>query len=186
MSGAEAPPYFGCTPADEQLGFSMPTGTCSDSCGGLTLTPGGDCWCDDSCTGFGDCCIDAGFFCPESSTCAGACGEISHTPGATCYCDAVCESFNDCCDDFVDTCSVPLSGTCYDGCGGKSMTAGATCYCDQWCQYYGDCCSDATSCPANTLQTSRGEGHRALGDRGALERKSRNASVSKVERHSER
>ena len=38
-------------------------GTCEDSCGSPTLTPGGNCFCDRECYSKGDCCPDIKRYC---------------------------------------------------------------------------------------------------------------------------
>tara|TARA_Y100000310_G_scaffold151291_1_gene150873 strand:+ start:8874 stop:9128 length:255 start_codon:yes stop_codon:yes gene_type:complete len=38
-------------------------GSCENSCGGTTLTAGGDCFCDDRCYSKGDCCSDIRVYC---------------------------------------------------------------------------------------------------------------------------
>lgn len=74
--------------------------SCEVSCGGQA--PGG-CWCDDQCTGFGDCCGDFQQFCgqPDPNSCVGNCGQ--QAPGG-CWCDAQCLGLGDCCGDKVPVC----------------------------------------------------------------------------------
>ena len=38
-------------------------GSCESSCGGQTLSDGGNCFCDDMCYSKGDCCIDIRDYC---------------------------------------------------------------------------------------------------------------------------
>ena len=38
-------------------------GSCRNSCGGPTLTQGGNCFCDDQCYSAGDCCRDIKRYC---------------------------------------------------------------------------------------------------------------------------
>ena len=74
--------------------------SCQNNCGGQA--PGG-CWCDDQCTGFGDCCSDFQQFCgqPDPNSCVGNCGQ--QAPGG-CWCDAQCTGFGDCCGDKIAIC----------------------------------------------------------------------------------
>ncbi|MBT8492343.1 MAG: hypothetical protein KJO07_04730, partial [Deltaproteobacteria bacterium] len=57
------------------------TGSCLGSCGSKSQT--GDCYCDDACEGYGDCCEDYQPIC-NSGTCGGFVGE---TCDADQYCD---------------------------------------------------------------------------------------------------
>ncbi|MEJ7732936.1 MAG: hypothetical protein WKG00_27535, partial [Polyangiaceae bacterium] len=55
------------------------------------------CYCDDLCTGAGDCCADFAV----CNTCSGVCGGQAATG---CYCDAGCVGFGDCCPDACALC----------------------------------------------------------------------------------
>ncbi|MDA8021115.1 MAG: trypsin-like peptidase domain-containing protein [Thermoanaerobaculia bacterium] len=79
-------------------GTSPPQNSCQGRCGGQA--PGG-CWCDDQCTGFGDCCSDFNQVCASPNSCVGNCG--GQAPGG-CWCDAQCEGFGDCCSNKVTIC----------------------------------------------------------------------------------
>jgi hypothetical protein len=161
MSSGDAPEYFGCATVEPPVG-----GSCTNSCGGQSLTPDATCFCDAACIEFEDCCFDALEQCPvefpplppPTNTCAGQCGGSSFD--GSCYCDEACVSLGDCCTDKIDYCplatnpptSAPVvEGTCDGSCSGPSLTPGATCYCDFACIAFGDCCNDVASyCPADS------------------------------------
>jgi len=67
----------------------------------------GQCFCDDVCESYGDCC--------DSSCGGGKNGSSSH-----CFCDDVCESYGDCCDS-----SCGGGKPCYDTSSGKVFPQGA-------------------------------------------------------------
>jgi hypothetical protein len=72
--------------------------TCAGSCG--EQSPDG-CWCDDLCSGYGDCCGDFEQVCePAGPSCAGSCG--GQADG--CWCDKACSKYGDCCDDYKPVC----------------------------------------------------------------------------------
>ncbi|HLT37371.1 MAG TPA: hypothetical protein VK034_13855 [Enhygromyxa sp.] len=73
--------------------------SCSGSCGGSA----GNCWCDESCAQYGDCCADHGAICISGNTCEGSCGGAA----AGCYCDELCTQYGDCCSDFQFQCEGP-------------------------------------------------------------------------------
>lgn len=54
------------------LGKADSIGTCVDACGGQSVA--GDCWCDDACHGFGDCCTDKVAVCGSAFDDAGGGG----------------------------------------------------------------------------------------------------------------
>ncbi len=94
---------------------------------------GGNCYCDEACFGFGDCCANV----CEADACeadlpmgcggggGGDCGNGNCDPGEdSCSCAA------DCPDD-------PASCSACE-CGG----AGGDCYCDEDCFNFGDCCTN--------------------------------------------
>lgn len=115
--------------------------SCDGSCG--LASPDGSCHCDDLCTGYGDCCSDAGTACPALSTCADSCGTIASTPGSSCFCDFLCVELGDCCDDVPEFCPAD-TGTCADSCGFHSTSADSDCWCDSVCHLpqFDDCCAD--------------------------------------------
>jgi len=113
--------------------------SCDGHCGGNA----GNCYCDDTCQQFGDCCDDVCFECNASfCTCDGNCnGSVS---GDWCYCDSICsQPPYDCCNDVCDECSFlsfcPDPNSCDGHCGGQ---APGGCYCDSDCEDFGDCCAD--------------------------------------------
>jgi hypothetical protein len=72
--------------------------TCAGACG--EQSPDG-CWCDDLCSGYGDCCGDFEQVCePAGPSCAGSCG--GQADG--CWCDKACSKYGDCCDDYQPVC----------------------------------------------------------------------------------
>ena len=117
--------------------------SCVGHCGGNA----GNCYCDNSCQEFGDCCNDVCEecsylpLCPSPHSCQGRCGE--QAPGG-CYCDDDCHEFGDCCNDVCNQCSYlpnclqPFS--CHGNCDGQSSGG---CWCDSVCSIppY-DCCAD--------------------------------------------
>ena len=79
-------------------GSSGGSNSCSGNCG--SQAPGG-CWCDSSCTTYGDCCSDYQAQCNNPNSCLGHCG--SQAPGG-CYCDSACSFYGDCCSDKTSIC----------------------------------------------------------------------------------
>jgi hypothetical protein len=93
--------------------------SCVGHCGDTGAVPGSSpaCYCDDLCTGSGDCCFDFNVACAFSGnggsgggsgtpTCTGHCGKITPVPGSNppCYCDVTCSLANDCCADYDTKC----------------------------------------------------------------------------------
>ena len=119
-------------------------GTCVGFCGAKSA---GACYCDNACTGAGDCCADYQAVCGGTSggpSCVGKCGGKG---SGNCYCDDQCEQLGDCCPDFKTACGggTGTTETCAGKCGGKSA---GKCYCDTSCKGAGDCCADfAEKCP---------------------------------------
>ncbi len=75
--------------------------SCVDNCGGNA----GSCWCDDSCTNFGDCCDDFVAACQEppvdpTLSCENNCGGNA----GQCWCDDACTNLGDCCEDYAPMC----------------------------------------------------------------------------------
>ncbi len=99
-------------------------GSCQGLCGSPNAAPGSSpsCYCDDQCTGYGDCCQDFTAACgstppapppeptpapsPSGGSCMGQCWSSTPAAGSSpaCYCDASCIGFGDCCADFVPAC----------------------------------------------------------------------------------
>jgi len=148
------------------------TGTCDGRCGDYS---GVDCWCDDDCEKFNDCCSNFVATCsspPEvkrnfgsrrtSSNVglrgvSGSCDATSDCGGqssdGSCWCDNYCGGLNDCCENFDHTCKHSVAATqeqvaaAFTG----SCTAncgdysGVDCWCDQSCLQFHDCCLDMAS-----------------------------------------
>ena len=129
------------------LGKADAIGSCQasdggDYCGGPSLE--GNCWCDDLCDSYGDCCSDEPAVCdpppePEPELClhddqceSGYCDHsvcLSNCPEGM-FCPAVC--WGQCGEP------EPPAPSCEGACGGQ----GDGCWCDALCQEYGDCCGD--------------------------------------------
>jgi len=84
--------------AVRRASLTSPPNSCDGSCGGQA--PGG-CFCDDLCTGYGDCCSDFTEQCTSPNSCDGQCG--GQAPGG-CFCDDLCTGYGDCCPDFASAC----------------------------------------------------------------------------------
>lgn len=89
-------------------GLCVEGGTCEGLCGeGLA----GDCYCDEVCAEYGDCCEDVCDWCPELAQCSGC------TPDCV---DKLCNDDNGCgvacgCEETMQCCE---DGTCAVDCGG--------------------------------------------------------------------
>jgi hypothetical protein len=62
----------------------------------------GNCWCDDLCEGFGDCCSDKASTCGTPGVNGNSCQSSASCGGqapAGCWCDQACLGFGDCCFD---------------------------------------------------------------------------------------
>jgi len=85
-------------------GSSNPN-SCQGHCGGNA----GNCWCDNDCEIFGDCCNDACQKCnlncpPDPFSCHGSC--LGQAPGG-CWCDSICTiPPYDCCADVCNECYI--------------------------------------------------------------------------------
>ena len=140
--GAAAEPERG------PLGKADAIGSCAaseggDYCGGPTGE--GNCWCDDLCEDYGDCCGDKAAvcddepaieFCMQDDECdSGFCDHsecLSNCPDGL-ICPAVC--WGQCGEPEPEPEPEP---TCEGSCGGQ----GNGCWCDEACTNYGDCCGD--------------------------------------------
>ncbi|MCX4245193.1 LamG-like jellyroll fold domain-containing protein [Paraliomyxa miuraensis] len=76
--------------------------SCAGACDGSVSNDTETCYCDELCTGYGDCCTDYPTTC--GSSCDGLCGQQA----GTCYCDELCTGYGDCCEDFEPLCAVGL------------------------------------------------------------------------------
>jgi len=126
---------------DTQLGTKhYNPNSCTGHCGGNA----GNCYCDDQCVQYGDCCDDVCMECNSPfCTCDGNCN--GSAPGGLCWCDSICHLYPyDCCDDACQECSFlpecPSPFSCHGQCDGQ---APGGCWCDSICTIppY-DCCSD--------------------------------------------
>lgn len=82
------------------VGIESCSGSCSSSCGPVSASSG-TCYCDDACSSYGDCCVNAATVCVPDS-CWERCGSAS--ANGTCYCDSACTTYGDCCEDEADSC----------------------------------------------------------------------------------
>lgn len=123
--------------------------SCEAKCGAYA----GACWCDDACTGYGDCCDDYEPYCVDAApveadpkSCESKCGGFS----GACWCDSLCVGYGDCCDDYGPLCAgetpapPPLDDdpTCATSCVGHCGTDLGACSCASDCATQGDCCQD--------------------------------------------
>jgi hypothetical protein len=82
-------------------------GSCEHACGGSSLSPNSDCYCDKECIKNGDCCHDAVQLCSghvftDEPTMAGVIlAAVRCRPNSDCYCDEECMQNGDCCHDAV-------------------------------------------------------------------------------------
>lgn len=111
----------------EEGGESPPIGEGTGSCEGMCGDGPGDCYCDETCTIFGDCCEDVCEACPLLGHCSGGEGDPGGEQGG-------------------ETGGGTVSGSCAGACNGQALNG--DCYCDDSCLDYGDCCDDiCTHCP---------------------------------------
>ncbi|GMV42762.1 MAG: hypothetical protein AMXMBFR64_44780 [Myxococcales bacterium] len=142
--------------------------SCAGNCGGSS--PSGSCYCDSSCSLWGDCCSDYFSVCGGGggSSCVGNCGGSA----GGCWCDSSCVSFGDCCADACSACGMcPCTPSCAgkqcgdNGCGGSCGTCakGTACYgnvCEAHCgntacePSFGENCAtcpgDCGTCPLSS------------------------------------
>ncbi len=111
-------------------------GSCIDDEGlGLCGEQGiGNCFCDDACAMFGDCCGDFDDACGAPTEFGEVCfnGEDDNNNGRT-DCDDP-----SCVDD--PSCSAPDTAASCEGICGQQHGSG--CWCDETCSDHGDCCID--------------------------------------------
>ncbi len=85
-------------------------GPCVDHCGSSSEENGAQCWCDDQCSKYGDCCSDYEEACvgeaPSGPSCEGHCGSSDPVTenNVSCYCDSSCTGYGDCCEDYATVC----------------------------------------------------------------------------------
>lgn len=126
------------------LGKADAIGSCLGPAGTLCGGPSeGNCWCDDQCESYGDCCADKPQVCDAPALCLSdvACADGEGCDQSFCFsncapgqiCPAVC--WGQC----LPVEPVEPVASCVDACGGQSD---AGCYCDELCSEFGDCCGD--------------------------------------------
>ena len=96
-----------------EISLCRDAGSCQGRCGGGSDV---DCWCDDLCHQYGDCCCDLDSSCQsgqdflsspleetcsEAGSCAGRCDDGSD---GDCWCDHHCQYHGDCCCDRLTFC----------------------------------------------------------------------------------
>jgi len=148
------------------------TGTCDGKCGDYS---GVDCWCDDECEKFNDCCLDLMATCSSPSETkrnfgsrratsnvglrgvSGSCDAASDCGGqssdGSCWCDNYCGGLNDCCENFDHTCKHSVAAAQEQVAAAYTGTcqdncgdySSVDCWCDESCLEFHDCCVDMTS-----------------------------------------
>jgi hypothetical protein len=148
----------GCDPESEasedeavrgKIGKADLVGSCEGACGGPSS---GNCWCDDACEDFGDCCQDKVDVCEEPGGCPGenpaGCAADGCGDGQTCQTDlAICVPSACGCDEQTGSwlCTADCGGgTCVDDepvppCEGDNPAGCVTQGCEQ-----GEVCSTET------------------------------------------
>lgn len=123
--------------ADQCFVAQPPAGSCKGACGESSTE--GACFCDDSCSGNGDCCADKvaecggngnlpdGLAIPKGTCSKTACGEQSKN--GDCFCDDACTEFGDCCKNKPTICGgegldVELADCGPDECEGVEIVDG--------------------------------------------------------------
>mmetsp|Transcript_15954 Transcript_15954/g.20963 ORF Transcript_15954/g.20963 Transcript_15954/m.20963 type:complete len:216 (+) Transcript_15954:216-863(+) len=113
--------------------------SCQGSCG--AVEPVGDCYCDNSCTLFQNCCADFAQECPEIAaqfSCSNRCTSDFDSE-FDCQCDSQCTQRLDCCSDHSSLCLT--SSTCEGRCGEENVGVD-NCSCSATCTSTGNCCED--------------------------------------------
>lgn len=150
-------------PDRQPLGKADAYGSCAESdCGGQS--PDGNCWCDDSCAEFGDCCADRVEVCeaPAERSCAGfggvGCGEGEYCDlraGDGCFVAdgaGVCRTMPEACVEvFAPVCGCDgntYSNSCFAAAAGASVLHDGECEPEpQSCGgFSGQTCGDGEFC----------------------------------------
>lgn len=94
------------------LGKAEAPGSCAADAGDPPFCGGqsaGQCWCDDLCTQYGDCCPDKQAVCdPDDAVPVGCEGNCGGQSDGACWCDDACTNYGDCCEDYVNLCIEPV------------------------------------------------------------------------------
>lgn len=106
------------------IGKGDSTLSCVNTCGKQAAS---GCWCDESCSKYGDCCADKKQACDQAQpSCAGTCGGKSKDG---CWCDELCAKYGDCCPDKDQVCAA----------GPATCKANADCGKDEYCELASGC-----------------------------------------------
>ena len=111
-----------------------PPPSCEGNCGGSA----GECWCDDLCTGYGDCCKDYEDVCVDDEPEGIECGDEICGPGHTCVTHVTqlgfqhaCQPVPEACEDDVGDCACMGADVCtgvFDSCS-DNPDGGLFCSC---------------------------------------------------------
>jgi len=124
--------------------------SCEEMCDGGIYDYDDQCYCDDVCHYFYDCCDDYSESCSDELTCEEMCDGGTYDYDAGCYCDDVCQHFHDCCGDYSESCVSESTSSdegwyycidaniCENNCGNPMHG----CWCDDECIHWEDCCCD--------------------------------------------
>ena len=124
-------------------------GTCNGFCGGKSAST---CWCDDLCTGFGDCCEDFKLVC-EPEICGGIAGKVCSDP--TDFCDfptGACGfgDFQGICTAACSACTDEFDPVC--GCDGQTYSNSCEAKCAQVSiKHVGPCVKRFEDCGDGTV-----------------------------------
>ena len=118
-------------------GLCVASASCQGRCGGGSHD---DCWCDDHCDHFGDCCCDLAALCSVEVT-----SIISYHHHSQFIITTMCLQVT----GPGETCSE--AGSCEARCGSGSD---GDCWCDEDCHGRGDCCCDLAAQCGPALSTT--------------------------------
>ena len=101
-------------------------GSCQKCDGKGTSYGSQECWCDNLCEGYGDCCTgDQGYqsLCGGAATATGTCQGYCDTQSpAGCWCDTACVGAGDCCSDYESVCQGTGTAVTQQTGGGAAST----------------------------------------------------------------